>query len=556
MDEGMNTYYDTRYSIQQYGNNTLDIIPAKLSFVKKRMPEDIEHTLLQTVIGIRKDQPIETSSEKFNILNYNLVAYVKTGEWMKLLEDELGKPLFDSCMQAYYRHWQFKHPYPEDFKQVLEEVSGRSLDGIFSLLDKKGGLTNKKIKKDLRFAAFFSLKKTDKHNYISVLPSIGYNFYDKYMVGLIIHNYSLPLPRFQFIFSPLYATRSKQFNGIGRISYSLYPGDNGQKVELSLSGSSFTGDTYQDSTNAMHYLRFSKIVPAVRFTFANRNPRSTITKFIQWKTFYIKEQGLLFSRDTTQQIDIITYPVATRYVNQVQFVIENNRVLYPYRGALQVDQGYGFARINFTGNYYFNYVKGGGMNVRLFAGKFFYLGEKTITKQFSTDAYHLNMTGPKGYEDYTYSNYYVGRSEFEKFSSQQVMIRDGAFKVGTDLLSDKIGKTDDWLVAANFTTPIPKQVNPFSILPFKLPVKLFLDIGTYAAAWKQNAETGRFIYDAGVQISLFKNIVNIYLPLLYSKVYKNYYRSVFPKNSFEKKISFSIDLQNINLKRFIPQLPF
>lgn len=556
MDEGMNTYYDTRYSIQQYGNNTLDIIPAKLSFVKNRMPEDIEHTLLQTVIGIRKDQPIETSSEKFNILNYNLVAYEKTGEWMKLLEDELGKPLFDSCMQAYYRHWQFRHPYPEDFKLVLEEVSGRNLDGIFSLLDKKGGLTNKKIKKDLRFAAFFSLKETDKHNYISILPSIGYNFYDKFMVGLIIHNYSLPLPRFQFIFSPLYATRSKQFNGIGRISYSLYPGDNGQKVELSLSGSSFTGDTYQDSTNAIHYLRFSKIVPAVRFTFANRNPRSTITKFIQWKTFYIKEQGLLFSRDTTQQIDIITYPVATRYVNQLQFAIENNRVLYPYRGALEVDQGYGFARINFTGNYYFNYVKGGGMNVRLFAGKFFYLGEKTVTKQFSTDAYHLNMTGPKGYEDYTYSNYYVGRSEFEKFSSQQVMIRDGAFKVGTDLLSDKIGKTDDWLVAANFTTTIPKQVNPLSILPFKLPVKLFLDIGTYAAAWKQNAETGRFIYDAGIQISLFKNVVNIYLPLLYSKVYKNYYRSVFPKNSFEKKISFSIDLQNINLKRYIPQLPF
>ena len=169
------------------------------------------------------------------------------------------------------------------------------------------------------------------------------------------------------------------------------------------------------------------------------------------------------------------------------------------------------------------------------------------------------MTGPKGYEDYTYSNYFVGRSEFEHLSSQQIMIRDGGFKVGTDLLSNKVGKTDDWLIAANFTSTIPNKINPLSILPFKLPLKLFVDIGTYAGAWKQNAETGRFVYDAGLQLSLFKNIVNIYIPLLYSNVYKNYYKSVVTGKGFAnyiKKVSFSIDLQNINLKRYIPQLPF
>jgi len=136
------------------------------------------------------------------------------------------------------------------------------------------------------------------------------------------------------------------------------------------------------------------------------------------------------------------------------------------------------------------------------------------------------------------------------------MIRDGGFKVGTDLYIDKVGKTDNWLVAANFTTTIPKQVDPFSILPFKLPIRLFLDIGTFAEAWKKNAETGRFVYDAGVQLSLFKNVVNVYIPLLYSKVFKEYYKSVLNENSFAKKISFSIDLQNINLKKYIPQLPF
>ncbi len=114
--------------------------------------------------------------------------------------------------------------------------------------------------------------------------------------------------------------------------------------------------------------------------------------------------------------------------------------------------------------------------------------------------YHLNMSGPKGFEDYSYSNYFIGRNEFEGFASQQIMKRDGFFKVRTDLLSNKIGKTDDWLGAVNLTTSIPGNINPFELLPVKIPVKLFFDIGTYAEAWQKNSSTGRFLYDAGIQI--------------------------------------------------------
>ncbi len=556
MDEGMNTYYDNRYAMQQYGDTKIDFIKTKSAFINKRIPDNIEQTLLQTVTAIKKDQPIETPSEKFSIFNYNMVAYVKTGNWMKLLEDELGKTVFDDCMQEYYKRWQFKHPYPEDFKKVMEEVSGKNLDATFALLNKKGELKNKPVKKDIRFASFFSLKETDKHNYIFASPAIGYNFYDKLMLGVLVHNYTLPLNKFQFVIAPLYATKSKQFNGIGRLSYSLYPGNNGQKLELALAGETFSDDNFTDSTNTTHAQRFSKIVPSLKYVFANKNPRGSITKFIQWKTFLINEQGLLFTRDTVNQVDVISYPTESRYVNQLQFVLENNRVLYPYKGALQIEQGEGFARLSFTGNYYFNYAKSGGMNVRLFAGKFFYLGDKTFIKQFETDRYQLNMTGPKGNEDYTYSNYFVGRNEFDKFSSQQIMIRDGGFKVRTDYLSNKIGKSDNWLAAANFTSTIPNAINPLAVLPFKLPIKLFFDIGTYADAWKKNAATGRFIYDAGLQLSLFNNIVNIYVPILYSKEYKDYFKSTITEKRFVKNIAFSIDMQNISLKKLIPQIPF
>src|SRR5688572_28119717 len=137
------------------------------------------------------------------------------------------------------------------------------------------------------------------------------------------------------------------------------------------------------------------------------------------------------------------------------------------------------------------------------------------------------------------------------------MIRDGAFKVRTDLLADKVGKTDDWLIAANFSTTIPAAINPLTMLPVKIPLKIFLDIGTNAEAWDQKAENDRFLYDAGLQVSLFKETVNIYIPLIYSSVYKEYIQSTIEKKGrLWKKISFSINMSGFNLRKIDRNLSF
>ena len=103
---------------------------------------------------------------------------------------------------------------------------------------------------------------------------------------------------------------------------------------------------------------------------------------------------------------------------------------------LNIERHKDFIRAGFTGNYFFNYANNKtGLNVRLFAGKLFY-SNKSDLKSFLTQRYHLNLSGANGEEDYKYNNYFLGRNEFEGLSSQQMMIRDGAFKVRTDLLSD------------------------------------------------------------------------------------------------------------------------
>jgi Peptidase family M1 domain len=552
MDEGMNTYYDRRYATKYYNEKDGNRFIPKEKFIQNRISEYPQSIILHAIETLKKDQPINTASEKFSAFNYGLSAYVKAGEWMMLLEKELGTTMFDSCMKEYYSRWQFKHPTPEDFKTVMEEVSGKSLTNTFALLNKKGGLEIEK-KKQIRFVSFFNFKETDKYHYISVAPAVGYNLYDKLMIGALVHNYNLPPSKFQFIAAPLFATGTKKLNGIGRAEYSWFPKENGDKLTLSFAAAKFTGGSFKDSTGTENPLQFSKLVPSIKYVFANKNPRSLIKKHVQFKSYLITETNLSFTRDPLTGKDIITYPKAQRYINQLQIGIENSRALYPYDATFQAEQGEGFVRLNVTGNYRFNYQKKGGLDVRFFAGKFIYTGDKSFTAQYKTYPYHLNMTGPKGDEDYTYQNYFSGRSKFEGFGSQQIMNRDGFFKVRTDLLSDKVGRTDDWLSAVNLVTDIPDKVNILNALPIKIPVRIFVDIGTYAEAWKKSSTTGRFLYDAGFQLSLFKNVLNVYVPVIYSKVYGDYFKSTITEKRFQRNISFSIDLQQLKSSKLFPQ---
>ena len=83
-----------------------------------------------------------------------------------------------------------------------------------------------------------------------------------------------------------------------------------------------------------------------------------------------------------------------------------------------------------------------------------------------------------------------------------------------------------------------------------------MDLGTYAEAWGPNAEGSKVLFNAGLQLSLLKNTINIYAPLLYSRVYRDYFESTIPEKRFLKNISFTIDIQNFSLKKIDRRFPF
>ena len=75
-------------------------------------------------------------------------------------------------------------------------------------------------------------------------------------------------------------------------------------------------------------------------------------------------------------------------------------------------------------------------------------------------------------------------------------------------------------------------------------------------AWNNTPPTSRFLYVAGFELDLLQDVVRIYAPLIYSSDFSNQLRTVPDQNTFWKKLSFSINLQNIDFRKLFGNMPF
>lgn len=526
--EGLNTYYSKRYKTTYYG-------PSRHE----------SHGCLNTLIVEKKDQPISTTTEDFNNENFFAITHTKAAIWTKMLQDSLGIPLFDSSMREYFRQWQFKHPYPGDFKTTVTNTSDRNLDSLFSLLNKKGSLSSLPRRKAYVGMGEFC-RRSDSIKLIPIIPfMVAFNDYDHFMVGALVSNINnQPPSRLQFFALPLYATVSHRVNGTGGLFYPIYPDHGLQQIQLGIGVSRYSTNNATDSNGHTIFGGFYKFTPSVRIVFPEKDIHSTQELALEWKTYLIGENQL--DHYVLKTSDSFYYPTAGkygfRYLNQLSFEIRDRRVLYPYNATLQLQQASNFYRINFTGNYFFNYARGGGLDLRLFGAKFGYLGSGENSADITR--FEPKLTVVRGDEDYTYDNFFVGRSEFTGLASQQIMNRDGDIHLRTDLFQGLQGRSENWVASMNLRTTLPRQ-----IIPKWLPVKLFLDVGTYAEAWSDTPPTSHFLYAGGFELDFFHDVVRIYAPLVFSSDFSNQLRTVPDQDSFWKKISFSIDLRNIDFRK-------
>jgi hypothetical protein len=498
-------------------------------------------------------QPITTPSPEFSLQNDSLIAKTKAALWLAILRDTAGKKRFDENMADYFAKWKFKHPYPEDFKMAMDTGSPDNYQTVFSKLNGNENLFTGSVKRILKPVFVFSARNSERYNYIGLAPIPGYNQYDGFMIGALIHNINLPENKFEFLFTPLFAFGSASVEGLGRLSYSWRPDNHFSKVTIGINGGRFDSNKATDSTGKNLFENFTKIVPYIRVDFKPSGPRSSVRKWMDFKTYLITEKNYDIPSYAISPKDSLNHPNSILsnfyYVNQLSFNLEDNRTLYPYDLRVEFQQSELFYRINLHANYFLNYSDGGGMQVSFFAAKFGVWNENNIDR---VARYEPKLLGVNGEEDYLYEDYFIGRSAtyaIDKpsipnsgLAAQQIMNRDGGLKLRIDEFDYLQGKSANWVTSLNFNTTLPAK-----LFPFPLPIRIFFGFGTYAEAWQDNPVTSRFLYVGGIQLSLLKNLLNIYAPLIYS----NDFNSALGSNNFGRKITFSIDIQHINYKKII-----
>ena len=140
MDEGLDSYYQFRYEAEKYRINSIfgDKIPLE---VKKLDEGGFQARVYQAMTQMPAPAAIETTSASFaNSQDYALTAYIKTAEWVYLLEKTIGMEKVDTAFQNYFKLWKFKHPQPSDMKDAFEQSLNGSLKTFFELLNKDGAL--------------------------------------------------------------------------------------------------------------------------------------------------------------------------------------------------------------------------------------------------------------------------------------------------------------------------------------------------------------------------------------------------------------------------------
>ena len=136
MDEGFTTYATAEVTEQLYGNSAFfhPAFAEKYSWV--RLPDNNDRLHVQRVYlnEARRGTGAALMSHPYSILpsQYGIMAYDKPATVLVMLEDLLGRETFLTAMNEYYNRWKFKHPYPSDFFETIEDVAGRDLDWFWN----------------------------------------------------------------------------------------------------------------------------------------------------------------------------------------------------------------------------------------------------------------------------------------------------------------------------------------------------------------------------------------------------------------------------------------
>jgi len=124
LDEGMNSYLETRIMDSAYGRGAMIDLPGLP--VGSRGTQRLAYTKNRPASGA-----LFTKSWEFAPRDYGKANYAKPATVMNTLERYLGDERMNRFLRDYYETWRFRHPTTRDVQETAERAAGEDLDWFF-----------------------------------------------------------------------------------------------------------------------------------------------------------------------------------------------------------------------------------------------------------------------------------------------------------------------------------------------------------------------------------------------------------------------------------------
>lgn len=512
---------------------------------KHPMPEDIKAVFTE-VSGKNLDWLFEDLIKTDKKLDYKITSVNSTNGWSIGVKNtgEINGPFvisglkngkvittkwyegFEGKQQVGFTAGEFDE-FRIDQGEWMPEINRKN-----NTIDSKGIL---KKTEPLKLQFIGSLDKPTRTQ-LFFTPTVGFNKYDKFMLGAAFYNHVLPGKHFEWTLMPMYSFGDKSLVGHADAFFNIWPKVGAQKISIGANANQYHYYSLQSAdydfivANPDRRLGFTKVAPEIKIDFKKSRARSPIDQSVRLRAIWIKSdyQHRFYNGITNETNYTVRQQENTFY--ELSYLFENNRSIHPFDFTVKLQSTDNVVKAQLTGNYHINITRRKKIDIRLFAGTFI------INEAQGAGPYRFRMSGwgplGLGNHDYLFDNTFVGRSETEGLWAQQMVVEDGGFKIYSP-----VGQSDKWLTSMNVTIPLPFKNRWLSMIRF------YGDAGLFSTSGISGAE---FVYDAGVQLSPTgdKGPINIYFPLLYSADIKDYYDA----NGLEYKnmIRFTFDLNAMN----------
>jgi Peptidase family M1 domain len=356
-------------------------------------------------------------------------------------------------------------------------------------------------------------------------PLAGYNSIDGLMLGAVFYNSTQPRHKFEYTIAPMFGLSSKLPIGVADFKYFV----DSKKVqiipELLLKQFSYN---YSERWNAFqHYMKITPMISAIWKT----KPQSAWTHTARLRTNLIREQS--FQYDTVPKyigkvnentvIHDFTYSLERKYVLSNTFLKLNLE-----------QQSYGmndkYLKAGLEWRQTWMYERGKSIHFRMYAGKFLQNTRRNSANFLSIARGSFSLTG-QNFNDYRYDDYFISRNETNSLLKQQINTNyEGGMKFALGAQHATIGFTNDYMVAFNLKTDIPK-------VKYLRP---YFDLGyAHNSSAIVSAEDG-WLATGGLALEL-GDYLGVYFPIYHSATIKNRFN-----RGYLNQIVFKIDFQKTN----------